>query len=78
MGTLEEMERKVEGTHMGFLRQITGKRARSISDRTWEKPGLEVVQEAAVTQSDMTYIGIRHATVVQWVDLRPIFEVYKG
>ena len=47
-------------------------------------PGEEVVQEAAGTQSTITYIGRRQATVTQWVTLQPIFEVcavdkgYKG
>ena len=31
---LVEMERRIEGKHMGFLRQITGKRARRILDGT--------------------------------------------
>ena len=55
----EEMERKVEGTHTGFLRHITGKRARRIADVIWEDPRAEVVWEEAVTQSAMTYIGRR-------------------
>ena len=40
---LAEMERKVEGTHTGFLRHITGKRARCSTDSTWETPGVEPV-----------------------------------
>ena len=51
------MEKNVEGSHMGFLRQIMGKRARRIVDRTWETTREEVVQESAGTQSEMTYIG---------------------
>ena len=41
-------------------------------------PGAEVVWEAAVMQSEMTYIGKQQATLVQWVALRPIFEVLPG
>ena len=37
------MERKVEGTHTGFLRQIMGKRARSLGDGTWDTPVAEGV-----------------------------------
>ena len=69
------MERQGEGTHNGFLKQITGKRAQKIAYGTWETPGAELVREAAGTQSEMTYIGRRQATVSQWVMLQPIFEV---
>ena len=53
------MEKKVEGVHMAFLGHITGKIAQWVVDGTWEMPGAGVVQEAAVTQSGMTYIGRR-------------------
>ena len=33
---LEAMERKVEGTHTGFLRQITGKLVWRLLDRMWD------------------------------------------
>ena len=56
---LEAMEKKVEGSHTGFLVHIAGKQARRILDRTWEKPGSEVVREATGTQSAMNYIGRR-------------------
>ena len=48
---------------------------RQIADRTWKTPGVEVLRETAVTQLEITYIGILQATVAQWVALRPIFEV---
>ena len=41
---LEAMERKVEGTHTCFLRQIMGTRAQRLADGTWETPWAEVVQ----------------------------------
>ena len=65
----------MEGTHNGLLRQITEKRARRLGDSTWETPEAEGVREAAGMKSEMTYIWIRHATVAQWVVLRPLFEV---
>ena len=46
------MERKVEGIHTGFLRQIMGKRVRQLRDGTWQTPGAEGVREAAGTQSE--------------------------
>ena len=54
---LAAMEKKVEGAHTGFLRHITGKRARRVVDGTWEKPSEEVVQEVVGTHSAMNYIG---------------------
>ena len=69
------MERKVEGIHTGFLRRIMGKRTRRLVDRTWDTPGAEGLQEAAETQSAMTYLRKRKATMEQWVTLRPLYEV---
>ena len=51
---------------------------RQIADRTWKTPGVEVLRGKAVTQLEITYIGILQATVAQWVALRPIFEVCAG
>ena len=72
---LAAMERTAEGTQSGFLQQIRGKRARRRADRTWFTTAAEEVREAAGTQSVTTYIGRRQGTVVQWVALRPVFEV---
>ena len=69
------MEKMVEGTHTGFLRQITGKRAQRNADETWVTPAAGEVLETAGTQSAATYIGRRQGMVAQWVALRPIFEV---
>ena len=55
-----------------------GNRAWWIVYRTWDTTGVEVVREASGTQSSMTYIGIKQATVAQWVDLRPKLEVFAG
>ena len=38
---LDAMIRAVEGTHVGFLHQIMGKRARRKSHRAWETPAAE-------------------------------------
>ena len=69
------MERKVEGTHMGYLRLITGKRGRWKSDKIWDTPSSKLVWEEAGTHLVTTYIGRRLGTVVQWVSLRKFFEV---
>ena len=65
----------MEGIHTEFLWQITGKRVRRLRDGEWETPVSEVVREAAVMQSEMTYIWRRQETVAHWVALRPLFEV---
>ena len=72
------MDRKVDGTHTGFLRKITGKQAQLLPDGTWETPRAEAVREAAGMQLVMTYIGRRQSTVAQWVALWPIFELCTG
>ena len=64
----------MEVTHTGVLRQFTGKWELRKVDGGWVNPWGEVVQEAALTQSEMTYIGRQQVTVVQWVVLCPIFE----
>ena len=57
------MEGIMEGTHTGFMRQITRKGARQKEDGMWVNLRAEVVQEAAGTYSKMTYIRIRQGTV---------------
>ena len=71
----EAMDRTVEGTYMGFLIHITGKKALRKADGTWVTPRAELVWEVERTQSEMTYIGRRQGTMAQWVVLRPIFQV---
>ena len=68
----------MEGIHTGFLRKITRKRVRRLGDRTWETNGLEGVQEEVGTQSVITYIGRRQATVAHRLVLHPIFELCAG
>ena len=42
----------MEGTHSGFIRQITGKRARWQEDREWETPAAKDILLAAGMQSE--------------------------
>ena len=53
------MAKRIEGTHMEFLQIIRGKRAKQLGYGTWEAPGEEGIQEAAVTQSARIYIDKR-------------------
>ena len=64
---LEVMERKLERTHTGFLRQITGKRSERKEEGMWVNTRAEVVWGAAGNQSEMTYTGRRNGTMAQWV-----------
>ena len=72
---LAAMKNKVEGSHTGFIRHITGKRAQWMVDRAWETPGAGAEREAVGTQSEMIYIGRRQETIAQWAVLCPMFEV---
>ena len=64
-----EMDNKLEGLNTDFLRHITGNRERQIVDRTQDTPGAGVMKDMVETQSEMTYIGRKQATVAQWVAL---------
>ena len=66
----------VEGTHMGFLRQITVKQARRQSEGSLETPVAEEFLRVSGMQSVAKYFGHRQAVVAQWVDLDLLLEVY--
>ena len=70
------MYRKLEGVHMGFLRRISRQRAVQQKDRTHMQVAAETVLEKLVTHTLGTYIDRSQATVVEWVVLRPILEVF--
>ena len=70
----EAMLNKLEGVHVGLLRQVMGMKARSLGDKTWTKEGTGRVLQAAGTKSLREYIDKRQATVAEWVALRPISE----
>ena len=75
LGFVAEMYRKMEGVHMGFLRQVTGQMSKRQRDGTWRhRTAVSVIKEAG-THTPGTYIDKRQATVVEWVALRPILEV---
>ena len=69
------MLKNLEGVHVGFLRQVTGMKARRLGEKNWTKEGPDRVLQAAGTKSLREYIDKRQATVAEWVALRPIFEV---
>ena len=36
-------DKKLEGVHVGFLQQVTGKKARRLGDDTWRKEGAQSI-----------------------------------
>ena len=69
----EEMVRTVEETHVGFLRKIAGNRAWRTTNGMWEIPVDGDVLRAVGMNTEATYISRSQGTVLQWVDLHPIF-----
>ena len=51
-------------------------KSRRLGDETWKKEGPERVLQAAGTKPLQEYIDKRKATVSEWSNLWPIFEVY--
>ena len=41
------MMQNIEGVHVGFLRQVTGRKAQRLGDKTWRKEGSESVLQVA-------------------------------
>ena len=72
----ESIEISVEGMHTGFLQKIMVNRARKNPDGAWVTPAASAFLEASGMQSEATYIGSRQGVVSQWVEMRPIFEIY--
>ena len=60
---------------MGFLQQVTRKQATLSRDGSWQHFMEKSVLQRAGTQSLQTYVDRGQATVPEWVDLRPMFDV---
>ena len=63
-----------EGTHVNFIRKITGKKTKKNIYRTCGTLESGEVLMASGIQTDATNISHRQGTVTKWSDLR-IFEV---
>ena len=61
--------------HVGFLRQVAGMEVQRLGEDTWRKAGEDSLLQAAGSKLLWEYVNKRQATVAEWVDLRPIFEV---
>ena len=62
------MTEKLEGAHVGFLRQVKRMKAKRQKE-SWRKVASVRVLQGAGTQPLQTYIDRRQATVAEWVDL---------
>ena len=69
------VKKRLEEINIGFLKQVTGNRARWQQDGCWRREGADSMLQVAGTQPLRTYIDRRQATVAEWVATRPIFEV---
>ena len=70
------MYQKLEGLHVVFLKHIPGQRVICQRDGTWRCVAEENFLKKAVTEYIGAYIEKQQATVVKWVALQPILEVY--
>ena len=71
---LAAMSRKTEGMHLGFFRQVTGKKDKCQRGKTWRSAAAAKVLKESGTQTLGEYIDKRQATVTEWVLLRPILD----
>ena len=60
---------------MGFLRQVTKLKAKILKGVSWRKVAADRVLQGSGTQPLQTYLDRSQTKVVEWVTLRPIFEV---
>ena len=71
----EPMTQRLDGVHVGFLRQVKILKAKRLRDGSWRKAAANKVLRGAETQLIQTYLDRRQVTVADWVALRPIFGV---
>ena len=72
---LDVTMREMKGTHVGFIPQITGKRARCQANRAWETPAAEEFLHTAGIKLENKYIGIQKVKVAQLVALYQVLKV---
>ena len=78
------MTQRLEGAHVGSLRQVTGKQAMRRRDESWCQVTIKAVLQGGSTQPLRTYVDRIQATVANRVSIQYIFDVctretsYKG
>ena len=70
------MLQRIEGIHVGFLRQVMLIKDQRLGDNTWRKEGGGRLLRAAGTKPLRECINRRQAMVAEWVALCAIFKVY--
>ena len=76
MGVVSCNGKETGGDHVGFLRQVTEKKARCQWGGTWRKAAAESVLKESGTQKLGTYINKRQETVEEWVVLILMYKVW--
>ena len=71
---LDAMLKTLEGVHVGFLKQVKGKKDRRKNDRYWWREASDSVIQEAGAQPLHTYIKRRQAEVAKLMALRPILR----
>ena len=70
---METLSQRIEGAHVGFLRQVTCKQEMRRSDGYWRQVLAEEVLQEAEIQTLRTYVARRPETVAELVPNRDIF-----
>ena len=71
---LSAMSRKLEGVHMGFLRQVMGKKYKQQRDGTCRSAAAAKALKEAGNKTLEAYIDKWQATVAEWLELIPILD----
>ena len=69
------MAQRLDGVHVGFLRQVTKLKAKILRNSSWQKVVTNKALQGAGAQPLYIYLDRRQAAVVQLVALWPIFYV---
>ena len=70
------MVQRLEGAHVGFLRQVTREKANNLRDGSWRQDTAKKVLQGAGTHPLWTYVYRRQETVVEWVALQMILDFF--
>ena len=62
---LAPMAQRLEGVHVGFLRQVVKLKAKMLKDSSWHKLAADKVLQGAVTQPLQTYLDRSQSKVAQ-------------
>ena len=67
---LAPMAHRLEGVHVGFLRQVTKLKAKILKGVSWRKVAADRVLQGSGTQPLQIYLERSQEKVVEWVTLR--------